>query len=101
MSKLQRLRDNIAAIECALKGENNQTVLHKYSGFGGMAFILNPKDEACWSKSDLPYREDTIRLHELLCEYAKDPDERSLWLQGLKASTLTAYYKRSRDRQYI
>lgn len=34
MSKLQRLRDNIAAIECALKGENNQEILAKYTGFG-------------------------------------------------------------------
>lgn len=99
MSKLQRLRDNIAAIESAfaIQGgskdyDKHHSAIQKYSGFGGMGFILNPKDEACWSKSDMPYREDTIRLHELLCKYAKDPDERSLWLMSLKSSTLTAYY---------
>ena len=41
MSNLQRLRDNIAAIECALKGEGEKSVLDKYTGFGGLGFILN------------------------------------------------------------
>ena len=92
MSKLQRLRDNIAAIEHALNGGHDREVLAKYSGFGGMNFILNPKDKAYWNKSDLVYWDDTVRLHELLCIYSKDDAERALWLQSLKASTLTAYY---------
>ena len=92
MSKLQRLRDNIAAIECALKGENNPEVLSKYSGFGGMGFILNgvsKKEE--WSKSDHQYYDDTMRLFRILWE-RNGNEEFDAWIQSLKASTLTAYY---------
>ena len=92
MSKLQRLRDNIAAIECALKGENNSEVLAKYSGFGGMGFILNPLDKSAWTKSDMQYYEDTERLRKLLVDNSKDEQEFSRWWQSLKQSTLTAFY---------
>ena len=92
MSKLQRLRDNIAAIECALKGENNQEVLSKYSGFGGLAFVLNSENPAEWSKSDLDCYADTMRLFALLHTYSKDEMQFDAWYQSLKASTLTAYY---------
>ena len=92
MSKLQRLRDNIAAINEALQGGNDPDVLVKYTGFGGMNFILNPRDPQCWSKNDMLYYADTVQLHELLCEHSKDHAERALWLQSLKASVLTAYY---------
>ena len=98
MSKLQRLRDNIAAIEAAFelqagsKDWSKMELISKYTGFGGMAFILNPRDPACWSKNDMMYHADTVRLHEMLCKYAKDPEERALWLQSLKASVLTAFY---------
>lgn len=92
MSKLQRLRDNIAAIECALKGENNQDVLGKYSGFGGLGFILNGIYQRSWSKSDMQYCADTMRLYEILKENAKDTHELLEWQQSLKQSTLTAFY---------
>ena len=65
MSKLQRLRDNIAAIEFLLthKGEQDYTgVLDKYTGFGGLAFILNGENPAAWSKSDMDCYADTMRL---------------------------------------
>ena len=91
-SKLQRLRDNIAAIECALKGENNLEVLAKYTGFGGLAFVLNSDDIDEWPKSDLMYFNDTLRLSILLHEHSKDENEYRAWMQSLKASTLTAYY---------
>ena len=49
MSKLQRLRDNIAAIEYALTGKGDAEVLNKYTGFGGLGFILNPRgDKSKW-----------------------------------------------------
>ena len=92
MSKLQRLRDNIAAIECALKGENNAEVLGKYSGFGGLGFILNGIYQRSWSKSDMQYCADTMRLYEILKENAKDTHELLEWQQSLKQSTLTAFY---------
>ena len=60
MSNLQRLRDNIAAIECALKGENNLDVLNKYTGFGGLGFVLNPiEDKTKWNKTDAVCYDDT------------------------------------------
>ena len=93
MSKLQRLRDNIAAIECALKGENNAEVLGKYTGFGGLGFVLNPIDnKAAWNKTDLTCYEDTVRLHNILKEHSKNDSDYKCWMQSLKASTLTAYY---------
>jgi len=93
MSKLQRLRDNIAAIECALKGGNDQEVLGKYTGFGGMNFILNPIDsKEKWSKSDLQYYDDTMRLHKMLINASKNADEMYGWVESLKSSVLTAYY---------
>ena len=93
MSKLQRLRDNIAAIECALKGENNAEVMGKYTGFGGLGFILNPigKKEV-WNKSDLQYYDDTVRLVKVLSEHFYTAKETERMMQSLKASTLTAYY---------
>ena len=93
MSKLQRLRDNIAAIECALKGENNAEVLGKYSGFGGLGFVLNPIDnKAAWNKTDLTCYEDTVKLHEVLRSGCSNEDEYKRCMASLKASTLTAYY---------
>ena len=51
MSNLQRLRDNIAAIEYALTGKGDAQVLNKYTGFGGLGFILNPiEDKTKWNK---------------------------------------------------
>ena len=93
MSKLQRLRDNIAAIECALKGENNEEVLAKYTGFGGLGFILNPRgDKSKWPKSDQQYYDDTVRLYQMLVKNSKDGNEFSRWEFSLKQSTLTAFY---------
>jgi len=92
-TKLQRLRDNIAAIECALKGENNKEALRKYSGFGGMNFILNPVlDKSRWSKGDMAYYEDTARLVHLLAEHSRTMEEASRWMTSLKQSVLTAFY---------
>ena len=76
MSKLQRLRDNIAAIEEALNGGNNQEVLAKYSGFGGLGFILNGILKSGWNKSDLQYYEDTMRLRQMLVDNSKDERDR-------------------------
>ena len=49
-NKLQKLRDNIEAVRVVLTlrkegraaTEEEKTVLSKYSGFGGLKFILNP-----------------------------------------------------------
>ena len=93
MSNLQRLRDNIAAIEYALTGKGNAQVLNKYSGFGGLGFILNPiEDKTKWNKTDAVCYEDTVKLHELLRENSADAQQYKKWVASLKASTLTAFY---------
>jgi len=91
MSKLQRLRDNIAAIEYALTGNGDASVMDKYTGFGGMTFVLNPLDKP-WSKSEQMYVDDTIELHTLLRDASNSDKEYQAWVESLKASTLTAYY---------
>lgn len=91
MSKLQRLRDNIAAIEYALTGKGDAEVLNKYTGFGGLGFILNPLDRP-WNKSEQMYVDDTVELHTLLRGASNDEREYDRWMQSLKQSTLTAFY---------
>lgn len=94
MSKLQRLRDNIEALQHAMTStsEYDSEILNKYSGFGGLTFVLNPLEPTAWSKSDMMYYQDTVRLHELLREEAGSDKEYQMWVESLKASTLTAYY---------
>ena len=93
MSKLQRLRDNIAAIRHALTSSRyDADIMNKYSGFGGMTFLLNTLERKSWSKTDKQYYEDTVKLRQLLHDKSQNEDEYQAWMQSLKASTLTAYY---------
>lgn len=92
MSKLQRLRDNIAAIREVLMGGDNNERIGKYTGFGGLGFILNPLNKAAWTKSDLSYFDDTVRLHDMLHEASSSDDEYKRVVQSMKSSVLTAYY---------
>ena len=63
-NKRQKLQDNIEAITIAfqLERENRratpaeQEALRKYSGFGGLKFILNREDDPdSWKAADRPY----------------------------------------------
>jgi len=94
MSKLQRLRDNIEALQHAMSStsEYDSEILNKYSGFGGLTFVLNPLEPTAWTKNDMMYYQDTVKLHELLREEAGSDKEYQAWVESLKASTLTAYY---------
>ena len=93
MSKLQRLIDNIEAIWHALSATKyDAETLSKYTGFGGMTFVLNPLEKSVWSKSDLQYYELTVKLHNILKEYSSSERDYEAWVKSLKASTLTAYY---------
>ena len=97
MSKLSRLRDNVAAIKAAFELQNgskdwsNLDIISKYTGFGGMNFILNDPMKP-WNKSDQMYVDDTIELHTLLRGCSKDEREYNAWMQSLKNSVLTAFY---------
>ena len=93
MSNLQRLRDNIAAIEYALTGKGDVQVLNKYTGFGGLGFVLNPiEDQTKWNKTDMGYYADTVRLVNMLRKYCGDEKKFKKCMASLKASTLTAFY---------
>ena len=94
MSKLQRLRDNIEALQHAMTStsEYDSEILNKYSGFGGLTFVLNPLEPTAWTKNDMVFYQDTVRLHELLREESGSDKEYQAWMESLKASTLTAYY---------
>ena len=93
MSNLQRLRDNIAAIEYALTGKGDAEVLNKYTGFGGLSFVLNPyEDGSKWNKTDMVCYADTVRLMAMLRKNSSDEKQFKKWLASLKASTLTAFY---------
>ena len=93
MSNLSRLRDNISAIKYALTGDGDAQVLNKYTGFGGLGFILNPiEDKTKWNKTDAVCYEDTVKLHELLRENSADEKQYKKFMASLKASTLTAFY---------
>ena len=79
-NKRQKLNDNIEAIRIALQleRENRQatleelTALRKYSGFGGLKFILNPRNNPGeWKAGDKPFYEDTVRLFNLLADYGE------------------------------
>lgn len=93
-TKLQRLRDNLAAIQHALTSNSSydQKILGKYTGFGGLGFLLNPLNKQKWSKSDLTYYNDTLRLHQFIHDESADEREYMQRIQSLKGSTLTAYY---------
>ncbi len=92
-TKLQRLRDNIAALKhCFTANEYDNAILSKYTGFGGLGFVLNPLDTAAWAKSDLDCFIDTLMLQQLLKDNSKDEREFNQWMQSVKESTLTAYY---------
>lgn len=67
-------------------------VCRKYTGFGGLNFILNPLDKSAWSKSDLPCYDDTVELYNLLRANSKDDNEYKRRVQSLKSSVLTAFY---------
>ena len=105
-NKHQKLSDNIEAIRIALQLERDNrkataeelSALRKYSGFGGLKFILNPvygvslQDDSVWKASDRPYLNDTIRLHEVLQEFSKDDKEYQAYFDSLKRSVTTAFY---------
>ncbi len=108
-NKRQKLQDNIAAIRLILENSNNpswkpskeeQKVLRKYSGFGGLKFVLNDAesqaDEEKWKKSEKPYFEATRELHQLIRTYSKDDKEYKQYMDSMKASVLTAFYTDTR-----
>ena len=103
-NRKQRLRDNIEAIRTAFTLDREQrtataeeqAILRKYCGFGGLKCILNPAreltDAVHWAKSDLELFAPTVELHRLIRDNSRDDMEYKRFVDSLKASVLTAFY---------
>ena len=99
-----KLQDNIAAIHTVLRlykenrtaNDDERAVLRKYSGFGGLKFILNPAgsrdDIQYWKTSDRPYFSQTRELFNIIHEYAADENEERDIIASIKRSVNTAFY---------
>ena len=99
------MRDNIEAIRLAfhlgVAGRTAQTaeeqeILRKYAGFGGLKCILNDANEladaAKWSKSDIELFAPTVELRRMIHDYSHNDREFNRYMESLKASVLTAFY---------
>ena len=103
-NRKQRLRDNIEAIRTAFVLDKEQrtatteeqAILRKYCGFGGLKCILNPAreltDAVHWAKSDLELFAPTVELHRLIRENSRNDLGYKRFVDSLKASVLTAFY---------
>ncbi len=104
-NRLQTMRDNIEAIRLAFRlgvaGRTAQTaeeqeILRKYAGFGGLKCILNDANEladaAKWSKSDIELFAPTVELRRMIHDYSHNDKEFKDYMDSLKASVLTAFY---------
>ena len=103
-NRKQRLRDNIEAIrttfildrEQRTATTEEQAILRKYCGFGGLKCILNPAKELTdavhWAKSDLELFAPTVELHRLIRDNSRDDLKYKRFVDSLKASVLTAFY---------
>ena len=103
-NRKQRLRDNIEAIRTAFildrerrtATAEEQAILRKYCGFGGLKCILNPAKELTdavhWAKSDLELFAPTVELHRLVRENSKEDTEYKRYVDAMKQSVLTAFY---------
>src|SRR5690554_1331879 len=103
-SKKQHLQQNIDALRIAftLEKEKRQATvserlsLMRYSGFGGLKFVLNPIaddiDINNWRKNDHDLFPITQELHQLLKENSEDDKQYRRYVDSMKSSVLTAFY---------
>lgn len=103
-NKGEKLRDNIAAIRVAFDVERSgraateqeKAMLRRFSGFGGLKFILNPCEQEgdieLWSRSDRPFFAATRELYALLREQSHDEAEYKQLATSIRNSILTAFY---------
>ena len=103
-NKRQKLQENIEAIRVVFQLEREhrqatleeQETLRKYSGFGGLKFILNPVEGAgsieLWKPTDRAYYYSTAELYSLLKANAADTREYRELIDSIKSSVNTAFY---------
>ena len=100
-NKRQKLQDNIEAIIIAfqLERENRratpaeQEALRKYSGFGGLKFILNREDNPdSWKAADRPYYPLVKTLFNTIRANSSSDRESEELVNSIKSSVNTAFY---------
>ncbi len=103
-NKSQKLQDNISAIYTVLKlrregrqaSAGEREILRKYSGFGGLKFILNSArsddDREFWKSSDRPFFSQVRDLYDIIKEFAADAKQEQALLDSIKRSVNTAFY---------
>src|SRR5690606_541973 len=103
-SKKQHLLQNLEALRIAftLEREKRQATaeerlsMMRYSGFGGLKFVLNPiadeTDINHWRKNEYDVFPITQKLHELLKENSTDEKQYRRYVDSMKSSVLTAFY---------
>ena len=103
-NKRQKLQDNIAAIRTVFQLEKEGRtatdaeceVLKRYSGFGGLKFVLKPtdteEDKQYWNPSELSFFDQTKELFDTIREGARDEKEAKELTDSIKRSVNTAFY---------
>ena len=103
-NKRQKLQDNIVAIRTVFQLEKEgrtatdaeREVLKRYSGFGGLKFVLKPteteEDKQYWNQSELTYFDQTKELFDTIREGASDEKEAKELTDSIKRSVNTAFY---------
>ena len=103
-NKRQKLQDNIAAIRTVFQLEKEgrtatdaeREVLKRYSGFGGLKFVLKPAgsddDKQYWNQSELTYFDQTKELFDTIRNGAVDDKEAKELTDSIKRSVNTAFY---------
>ena len=100
-NKRQKIQENIEAIRIVFQLERDNRVatpeerelLRKYSGFGGLKFILNyPMPLDRWKASDRPFFEATQTLFDTIREFASSDSEFDQLVNSVKSSVNTAFY---------
>jgi N12 class adenine-specific DNA methylase len=103
-SKKQHLQLNIDALRIAFKLEKEKRqatvgerlLMMRYSGFGGLKFVLNPVENEIdinhWRKTEHDLFPLTQELHQLLKENSEDDKQYRRYVDSMKSSVLTAFY---------
>ncbi len=103
-NKKEKLQDNLQAINIAFAvardgreaTEQEKAALRKYSGFGGLKFILNPCEEESdiekWSRSDRPLFPLTHTLFATLRANSSSEKEYKDYERSVRNSILTSFY---------
>ena len=103
-SKRFHLQQNIDALRIVFKLEKEKRqatvgerlLMMRYSGFGGLKFVLNTVESEIdinhWRKTEHDLFPLTQELHQLLKENSQDDKQYRRYVDSMKSSVLTAFY---------